>query len=198
MEKQEIGELLCLLHAARNSGVLPQIMASMEVPQVASRSMTDAGKRPKGDSKADPETSSSEWNDMDFPKDDPSKDAVARYENDESGKVVAKELAPPAPPTDHIHHVDKSVRVPIGTPSFYEWSRTRITMDKYEKNHWCFAELVSFAETDKKAMRYCRWLVGSYGSPPSVDPQNQAEDFGAFARACGIKPAEKGYQQKTK
>ena len=60
-------------------------------------------------------------------------------------------------------------------------------MDKYEKNQWCFAELVYFAETDKRAMQYCRWLVGCYGSPPSVDPQNQAEDFGAFARACGIK-----------
>ena len=120
MEKQGIGELLRLLHAARPSGVLPQIMASMEVLQVACGSMTDAGKRRKGDSKGDPETSSSDWNEVDFPKDDPSKDAVARYENDESGKVVAKELAPP---TDHIRHVDRSVRVPNGTASFYEWSR---------------------------------------------------------------------------
>ena len=54
MEKQEIGELLRLLHAARHSGVLLQVMASMDVPQVASGSMTDAGKRRKGDSKGDP------------------------------------------------------------------------------------------------------------------------------------------------
>ena len=128
MEKQEIGDLLRLLHAARHSGVLPQTMASMEAPQVASGSMTDAGKRRKGDSKGDPETSGSDWNEVDFPKDDPSKHAVARYENDESGKVVAKELAPPAPPTDHIRHVDRSVRVPNGTPSFYEWSRTLRTI----------------------------------------------------------------------
>ena len=72
--------------------------------------------------------SSSDWNEVDFPKD-------ARHENDESGKVVAKE----------------QVRVPNGIPSFYEWSRTLITMNQYEKNYWCFAELVSFVKTDKRA-----------------------------------------------
>ena len=58
--------------------------------------------------------------------------------------------------------------------------------------------LLSWFLLQRLTMRHCRWLVGSYGSPPSVDPQNQAEDFGAFARACGIKPAEIGYQRKTK
>ena len=32
---------------------------------------------------------------------------------------------------------------------------------------------------------------GSLGSlqPPLIDPQNQAEDYGTCARACGIQPA---------
>ena len=61
------------------------------------------------------------------------------------------------------------------------------------KKGWCFAALVSFAEIDKKAMSYVRWLIGSYASPPVLDPENQAEDFGTYARACGIQPKSKGY-----
>ena len=109
--------------------------------------------------------------------------------------MTAKELAPP---TDHILHVDKTVKIPRGAGSFENWGKTIVKMDKYAKKGWCFAELVSFAETDKKAMTYVRWLIGSYASPPVLDPENQAEDFGTCARACGIQPKSKGYVRETK
>ena len=110
------------------------------------------------------------------------------------GAVVVKPLktetsggaSSKAPDASHIKHVDKSVRLPNGVKSFQDWGNTLIKMDKYAKN---FAELVAFAETDKKAMSYVTWLIWSYASPPILDPANQAEDFGSFARACGLKPA---------
>ncbi len=138
---------------------------------------------------------SSEWSEVEFTGDDPSKDGIVRYENDPDGTLAAKELAPP---TDHIRHVDKTVKIPRGAGSFENWGKTIVKMDKYAKKGWCFAELVSFAETDKKAMTYVRWLIGSYASPPVLDPENQAEDFGTYARACGIQPKSKGYVRETK
>ena len=52
---------------------------------------------------------------------------------------------------------------------------------------------------DQKAMNYTRWIIGKFASPPLTDPQSQAEDYGTFARACGIQPAKAakaGYQRK--
>ena len=60
------------------------------------------------------------------------------------------------------------------------------------------AELVAFSHVDKKAMTYTRWLIGKFATPPLTDPQNQAEDYGTFARACGIQPAKAGYQRSVK
>ena len=71
-------------------------------------------------------------------------------------------------------------------------------MDKYADMGWSFAELIAVAEKDPKAMRYVTWLIGTYAIPPVKDPANQSGDFGAFARACGLKPKTKGYQRKTK
>ena len=68
--------------------------------EVAHDSMTDAGKRRKGSSKGEHDFSSSEWSEVDFTGDDPSKDGVARFETDPDGR---KELSPP---TEHIRHVD--------------------------------------------------------------------------------------------
>ena len=75
--------------------------------------------------------------------------------------------------------------------SFEVWGRTIIKMDKYAKK-WSFAELVAFSHVDKKAMTYTRWLIGKFATPPLTDPGNQAEDYGTFARACGIQLAKAG------
>ena len=109
---------------------------------------------------------------------------------------VAKPLA--APSTEDVKHVDKSVKLPIVVKSFEVWGRTIIKMDKYAKNKWSFAELVAFSFVDKKAMTYTRWLIGKFATPPLTDPSNQAEDYGTFARACGIQPAKSGYQRSLK
>ena len=57
---------------------------------------------------------------------------------------------------------------------------------------------MAFSHVDKKAMTYTRWLIGKFATPPLTDPQNQAEDYGTFARACGIQPAKAGYQRSVK
>ena len=127
MEKQEMGELLRLLHAARRSGVLGQIMDTMEVGE--------------------------KW--------------------------------------------DATVAVPPGVADFKVWSQTVIVMDKFADMNWSFSELIAAGEGDAKIARYISWIVGTYEAAVK-DPQNQAEDFGMFARACGWKPKTKGYQRKTK
>ena len=71
-------------------------------------------------------------------------------------------------------------------------------MDKFADMNWSFSELIAAGKGDAKIARYISWIVGTYATPAVKDPQNQAEDFGMYARACGWKPKPKGYQRKTK
>ena len=124
------------------------------------------------------------------------------------GAVIAKPLkkekekggssAVKSPDVSHIRHVDKSVPLPDGVVDFKVWGNTIIKMDKYADMGWSFAELVAVAEKDSKAMRYVTWLIGTYATPPVKDPANQAEDFGTFARACGLSLRAKRDQRETK
>ena len=103
-----------------------------------------------------------------------------------------------APDTSHVRHVDKSFAVPPGPADFKVWSQTLVVMDKFADMEWSFSELLAAGEKDAKIARYITWIVGTYATPAVANPQNQAEDFGLFARACGWKPKTKGYQRKTK
>ena len=103
-----------------------------------------------------------------------------------------------APDTSHVRHVEKSIAVPPGVADFKVWSQAVIVMDKFADMNWSFSELLAAGEGDAKIARYISWIVGTYATPAVKDPQNQAEDFGLFARACGWKPKTKGYQRKTK
>ena len=201
-----MGELLRLLHAARRSGVLGQIMDTMEVGEQPA-GMSDATKRRKND----PEefSSESEWDDtVGESSGSPAIDNQARYVT-EGETVVAKPMkkekggktsAVPvkAPDTSHVRHVDKSFAVPPGPADFKVWSQTVVVMDKFADMDWSFSELLAAGEKDAKIARYISWIVGTYATPAVANPQNQAEDFGLFARACGWKPKTKGYQRKTK
>ena len=199
-----MGELLRLLHAARRSGVLGQIMDTMEVGEQPA-GMSDATKRRKNE----PEelSSDSEWDDtVGRSSDSPAIDNQARYVT-EGDTVVAKPMkkekggkssAVKAPDTSNVRHVEKSIAVPPGVADFKVWSQTIIVMDKYADMNWSFSELIAASEGDAKIARYISWIVGTYATPAVKDPQNQAEDFGMFARACGWKPKPKGYQRKTK
>ena len=199
-----MGELLRLLHAARRSGVLGQIMDTMEVGEQPA-GMSDATKRRKNE----PEelSSDSEWDDtVGRSSDSPAIDNQARYVT-EGDTVVAKPMkkekggkssAVKAPDTSNVRHVEKSIAVPPGVADFKEWSQTVIVMDKYADMNWSFSELIAASEGDAKIARYISWIVGTYATPAVKDPQNQAEDFGMYARACGWKPKPKGYQRKTK
>ena len=196
-----MGELLRLLHAARRSGVLGQIMDTMEVGEQPA-GMSDATKRRKNE----PEelSSESEWDaTVGRSSDSPAIDNQARYVT-EGDTVVAKPIkggkssAVKAPDTSNVRHVEKSIAVPPGVADFKEWSQTLIVMDKFADMNWSFSELIAAGEGDAKIARYISWIVGTYATPAVKDPQNQAEDFGMYARACGWKPKPKGYQRKTK
>ena len=102
------------------------------------------------------------------------------------------------PDTSHVRHIDKSIAIPPGVADFKEWSQTVIVMDKYADRNWTFSELIAASEEGAKIKRYITWIVGTYATPGVKDPENQAEDFGMYARACGWKPKTKGYQRKTK
>ena len=164
--------------------------------------MTDACKRRKNE----PEelSSDSEWDDtVGRSSDSPAIDNQARYVT-EGDTVVAKPMkkdvsvALKTPDASHVRHVDKSIAVPPGVADFKVWSQTVIVMDKYADLNWSFSELLAAGEGDAKIARYISWIVGTYATPAVKDPQNQAEDFGLYARACGWKPKQKGYQRKTK
>ena len=197
-----MGELLRLLHAARRSGVLGQIMDSMAVGEQPG-TMSDAAKRRKDV----PEMSSdSEWDATVGRSSSPAVDNQARYETID-GAVIAKPIkkekggmssAVKTPDASHIRHIDESIAIPVGVADFETWSRTIVVMDKYADMGWTFAELIAASEKDPKILRYVTWLIGTYATPPVREPENQAEDFGTFARACGLKPKTKGYQRKTK
>ena len=198
-----MGELLRLFHAARRSGGLGQIMDTMEVGEQPA-GMSDATKRRKNE----PEelSSESEWDaTVGRSSDSPAIDNQARYVI-EGDTVVAKpikggkSIAVPvkAPDTSNVRHVEKSIAVPPGVADFKEWSQTVIVMDKFADMNWSFSELIAAGEGDAKIARYISWIVGTYATPAVKDPQNQAEDFGMYARACGWKPKPKGYQRKTK
>ena len=197
-----MGELLRLLHAARRSGVLGQIMDTMEVGEQPA-AMSDATKRRKNE----PEELSSDWDaTVGRSSDSPAIDNQARYVT-EGDSVVAKPIKKEkggkssdvkTPDTSNVRHVEKSIAVPPGVADFKEWSQTVIVMDKYADMNWSFSELIAASEGDAKIARYITWIVGTYATPAVKDPQNQAEDFGMYARACGWKPKPKGYQRKTK
>ena len=195
-----MGELLRLLHAARRSGVLGQIMDTMEVGEQPA-AMTDATKRRKTEPKL---SSESEWDaSVGRSSDSPAIDNQARYVT-EGDTVVAKPIkggkssAVKAPDTSNVRHVEKSIAIPPGVADFKEWSQTVIVMDKFADMNWSFSELIAASEGDAKIARYISWIVGTYATPAVKEPQNQAEDFGMYARACGWKPKPKGYQRKTK
>ena len=181
-----MGELLRLLHAARRSGVLGQIMDTMEVGEQPA-GMSDATKRRKNDRIG---MGCHGWAVTEGDT------VVAKpMKKEKGGKTSAVPVK--APDTSHVRHVDKSFAVP-GVADFKVWSQTVIVMDKFADMNWSFSELLAAGEGDAKIARYISWLVGTYATPAVKDPQNQAEDFGLFARACGWKPKTKGYQRKTK
>ena len=119
-----------------------------------------------------------------------------RMKKEKGGKTSA--VAVKAPDTSNVRHVEKSIAVPPGVADFKEWNQSIIVMDKFADMNWSFSELIAASEGDAKITRYISWIVGTYATPAVKDPQNQAEDFGMFARACGWKPKTKGYQRKTK
>jgi len=117
MEKQEVGELLRLLNAARRSGVLGQIMDSMSIGEQTG-AMSDANKRRKDE----PEMSSeSEWDaTVGRASGCPAIDNQARYVT-EGDTVIAKPIKKEkggmsspvkTPDASHVCHIDKSISIP--------------------------------------------------------------------------------------
>ena len=210
MDSRELAELQRLMKKASEAGLMDGAKTqgggkaqSNSSPATVTGAMTDACKRRKNE----PEelSSDSEWDaTVGRSSDSPAIDNQARYVT-ERDTVVAKPMkkgdvsgAVKTPDTSHVRHVDKSIAIPPGVADFKEWSQTVIVMDKYADMNWSFSELIAASDGDAKITRYITWIVGTYATPAVKDPQNQAEDFGMYARACGWKPKPKGYQRKTK
>ena len=217
MDSRELAELQRLMKKASEAGLMDGgkmqstltqgggKAQSISSPGAVTGAMTDACKRRKNE----PEelSSDSEWDaTVGRSSDSPAIDNQARYvtEGDTvSAKPIKKEKgdvsgAVKTPDTSHVRHIDKSIAIPPGVADFKEWSQTVIVMDKYADRNWSFSELIAASEEDAKIKRYITWIVGTYATPGVKDPENQAEDFGMYARACGWKPKTKGYQRKTK
>eukprot|EP00434_Breviolum_minutum_P045546 symbB.v1.2.040860.t1/scaffold7602.1/size10339/1 len=188
MDSRELAELERLMKKASEAGLMDGgkmqstltqgggKAQSISSPGAVTGAMTDACKRRKNE----PEelSSDSEWDAaVGRSSDSPAIDDQARYVT-EGDTVSAKPRK--------------------GVADFKEWSQTVIAMDKYADMNWSFSELIAASEGDAKITRYITWIVGTYATPAVKDPQNQAEDFGMYARACGWKPKPKGYQRKTK
>ena len=189
-----MGELLRLLHAARRSGVLGQIMDTMEVGEQPA-GMSDATKRRKNE----PEelSSESEWDaTVGRSSDSPAIDNQARYVT-EGDTVVAKPIkggkssAVKAPDTSNVRHVEKSIAVPPGVADFKEWSQAVIVMDKFADMNWSFSELIAAGEGDAKIARYISWIVGTYATPAVKDPQNQAENLARMPEPAAGNPRQR-------
>ena len=210
MDSRELAELQRLMKKASEAGLMDGAKTqgggkaqSNSSPATVTGAMTDACKRRKNE----PEelSSDSEWDaTVGRSSDSPAIDNQAGYVA-EGDTVVAKPMkkgdvsvAVKTPDTSHVRHVDKSIAVPPGVADFKVWSQTVIVMDKYADLNWSFSELLAAGEGDAKIARYISWIVGTYATPAVKDPQNQAEDFGLYGRACGWKPKQKGYQRKTK
>ena len=216
MDSRELAELQRLMKKASDAGLMDGGKMQSTLTQGGGKTqsissagavtgaMTYACKRRKNEPGM---SSDSEWDaTVGRASDCPAIDNQARYvtEGDTvSAKPIKKEKgdmsgAVKTPDASHVRHIDKSIAIPTGVADFKEWSQTVVVMDKYADMNWSFSELIAVAEKDPKAIRYVTWLIGTYATPPVKDPENQAEDFGAFARACGLKPQTKGYQRKTK
>ena len=199
MDSRELAELQRLMKKASEAGLMDgaktqgggKAQSNSSPATVKGGAMTDACKRRKNE----PEelSSDSEWDDtIGRSSDSPAIDNQARYVT-EGGTVVAKPMkkdvsvAVKNPDASHVRHVDKSFPVPPGVVDF-----------KYADLNWSFSELLAAKKGNAKIARYISWIVGTCATPAVKDPQNQAEDFGLFARACGWKPKQKGYQRKTK
>ena len=213
MDSRELAELQRLMKKSSDAGLMDGGKIQSTLTQGGGKTqsissagavtgaMTDACKRRKNE----PEMSSdSEWDaTVGRASDCPAIDNQARYVTEGDTVIIKKEKgdlgsAMKTPDASHVRHIDKGISIPTGVADFKEWSQTVIVMDKYADMDWSFAELIAVAEKDPMAMRYVTWLIGTYYTPPVKDPENQAEDFGTFARACGLKPKTKGYQRKTK
>ena len=195
-----MGELLRLLHAARRSGVLGQIMDTLEVGEQPA-GMSDATKRRK----SDPEefSSESEWDaTVGQSSGSPAIENQARYvtegdtvvakpmKKEKSGKTSAVPLK--APDTSNVRHVEKSIAVPPGVADFKVWSQTVIVMDKFADMNWSFSELIAAGEGDAKIARYISWIVGTYATPAVKDPRR----FWYVCQSLRLETQDKGLSKE--
>ena len=204
----KLAELQRLMKKASEAGLMDgaktqgggKAQSNSSPATVKGGAMTDACKRRKNE----PEelSSDSEWDDtIGRSSDSPAIDNQARYVT-EGDTVVAKPMkkdvsvAVKTPDASHVRHVDKSFAVPPGVADFKVWSPTVIVMDKYADLNWSFSELLAAGEGDAKIARYISWIVGTYATPAVKDPQNQAEDFGLFARGLRLEAQAEGISTK--
>eukprot|EP00435_Cladocopium_sp_Y103_P065699 s60_g27.t1 len=112
------------------------------------------------------------------------------------------------------HHLDEAIPAPKGL-SFEDWSKTLVTMPKYEKDKLSFSELYSKAAVEAECRKYCSWVLKTYRTDEHFQtttekrvlqfvrqPSSQAVDLAAYLKAtkfasqiCG---ESEGYRREFK
>ena len=95
---------------------------------------------------------------------------------------------PPRGPVRELWNVAEagtdSIPFPHGVVDLAQWGATMLTMTKYKG--WTFEQLFDEARVGNRAvLKYCNWIVNTYGSEISVYPKSQAPDLAGYLLRAG-------------
>ena len=98
---------------------------------------------------------------------------------------------PPRAPVRELWNVTEpstdSVPFPHGVADLAQWGATMLTMPKYKG--WTFEQLFDEARVgNRPALKYCNWIVSTYGPEISVYPKSQAPDLAGYLLRAGFVP----------
>ena len=98
---------------------------------------------------------------------------------------------PPRAPVRELWNVTEpstdSVPFPHGVADLAQWGATMLTMPKYKG--WTFEQLFDEARVgNRAALKYCNWIVSTYGPEISVYPKSQAPDLAEYLLRAGFVP----------
>ena len=98
---------------------------------------------------------------------------------------------PPRAPVRELWNVTEpatdSVPFPHGVANLAQWGATMLTMPKYKG--WTFEQLFDEARVgNRPALKYCNWIISTYGPEISVYPKSQAPDLAGYLLRAGFVP----------
>ena len=96
---------------------------------------------------------------------------------------------PPRGPVRELWNVSEpgtdNIPFPHGVRDLAQWGATMLTMPKYKG--WTFEQIFDEARLGNRAvLKYCNWIVNTYGSEISVYPKSQAPDLAGYLLRAGF------------